>query len=95
MYNNCSTIIINSGTFKIDKCITYNNICFAPIFFFFFGNVILNIFAGEKKPVQPRPTGGERNVKFPAESREERNNRRNREEGDTRPPRDNRRGPPG
>ncbi|XP_043279764.1 plasminogen activator inhibitor 1 RNA-binding protein-like isoform X2 [Venturia canescens] len=54
---------------------------------------------GEKKPVQQRTsTGGDRNVKFSGESREERNNRRNREDGD-RPPRNQggelRRGPPG
>lgn len=55
-----------------------------------------NLFTAEKKPSQPR-TGGERNLKFSGESREERNNRRNREDGE-RPPRnqmDNRRGPPG
>ncbi|KAG7207102.1 hypothetical protein KM043_000979 [Ampulex compressa] len=36
----------------------------------------------EKKPTQPRPSGGDRNVKFSNESREERNNRRNREDGE-------------
>ncbi|XP_029167558.1 plasminogen activator inhibitor 1 RNA-binding protein-like [Nylanderia fulva] len=36
----------------------------------------------EKKATQPRTTGGDRNVKFSSESREERNNRRNREEGE-------------
>nr|XP_034181489.1 plasminogen activator inhibitor 1 RNA-binding protein-like [Osmia lignaria] len=52
---------------------------------------------GEKKPPQARTGGGDRNVKFSAESREERNNRRNREEGE-RTPRGQgelRRGPPG
>ncbi|XP_015113543.1 plasminogen activator inhibitor 1 RNA-binding protein isoform X2 [Diachasma alloeum] len=51
----------------------------------------------EKKPSQPRSSGNDRNVKFSGESREEYNNRRNREDGD-RPPRghggDMRRGPP-
>ncbi|XP_011256182.2 plasminogen activator inhibitor 1 RNA-binding protein [Camponotus floridanus] len=49
----------------------------------------------EKKSVQPRTSGGDRNVKFSNESREERNNRRNREEGEK--PRGQgefRRGPP-
>ena len=50
----------------------------------------------DKKPA-PQKFGGERNVKFNTESREEHNNRRNREDGE-RPPRiqnDFRRGPPG
>ncbi|XP_044590464.1 plasminogen activator inhibitor 1 RNA-binding protein-like isoform X2 [Cotesia glomerata] len=50
----------------------------------------------EKKPAQPR-SGGDRNVKFSGESREDHNNRRNREDGD-RPPRaqgEYRRGPSG
>ncbi|XP_028045004.1 plasminogen activator inhibitor 1 RNA-binding protein isoform X2 [Monomorium pharaonis] len=34
------------------------------------------------KKAQPRATGGDRNVKFSGESREERNNRRNREDGE-------------
>ncbi|XP_050458159.1 plasminogen activator inhibitor 1 RNA-binding protein-like isoform X2 [Cataglyphis hispanica] len=49
----------------------------------------------EKKAAQPRTSGGDRNVKFSNESREERNNRRNREEGEK--PRGQgefRRGPP-
>ncbi|KMQ86965.1 plasminogen activator inhibitor 1 rna-binding protein [Lasius niger] len=49
----------------------------------------------EKKSAQPRTSGGDRNVKFSSESREERNNRRNREEGEK--PRGQgefRRGPP-
>lgn len=52
---------------------------------------------GEKKSSQPRITGGERNVKFSGESREERNNRRNREDGERTPRNqgDLRRGPPG
>ncbi|KAL2751494.1 plasminogen activator inhibitor 1 RNA-binding protein [Vespula maculifrons] len=37
---------------------------------------------GEKKLSQPRITGGDRSVKFSGESREERNNRRNREDGE-------------
>lgn len=51
----------------------------------------------EKKPAQQRSGGGDRNVKFSGESREDHNNRRNREDGD-RPPRNQgeyRRGPPG
>ncbi|XP_057319855.1 plasminogen activator inhibitor 1 RNA-binding protein-like isoform X2 [Microplitis mediator] len=51
----------------------------------------------EKKPAQQRSGGGDRNVKFSGESREDHNNRRNREDGD-RPPRSQgeyRRGPPG
>ncbi|XP_011339650.1 plasminogen activator inhibitor 1 RNA-binding protein isoform X2 [Ooceraea biroi] len=36
----------------------------------------------DKKPAQPRASGGDRNVKFSGESREERNNRRNREDGE-------------
>ncbi|XP_012278169.1 plasminogen activator inhibitor 1 RNA-binding protein isoform X2 [Orussus abietinus] len=52
----------------------------------------------EKKPSTPRAAGGERNVKFSGESREEHNNRRNREDGE-RPPRGQggelRRGPSG
>lgn len=53
--------------------------------------------AGDKKPGQQR-FGGERNVKFSTESREEHNNRRNREDGEQRPARfqnDYKRGPPG
>lgn len=53
------------------------------------------IFSVEKKAAQPRTSGGDRNVKFSNESREERNNRRNREEGEK--PRGQgefRRGPP-
>lgn len=53
------------------------------------------IFSVEKKSAQPRTSGGDRNVKFSSESREERNNRRNREEGEK--PRGQgefRRGPP-
>ncbi|KAI4499038.1 hypothetical protein M0802_005904 [Mischocyttarus mexicanus] len=38
--------------------------------------------SGEKKVTQPRVTGGDRSVKFSGESREEHNNRRNREDGD-------------
>lgn len=38
--------------------------------------------SGDKKPSQPRTSGGDRNVKFSGESREERNNRRNREDGE-------------
>lgn len=51
----------------------------------------------EKKPAQPRVSGGERNVKFSGESREERNNRRNREDGERtlRGQGEFRRGPPG
>lgn len=51
----------------------------------------------DKKPVPPRASGGDRNVKFSGESREERNNRRNREEGDRtlRGQGEFRRGPPG
>lgn len=54
-------------------------------------------FSVDKKPVQPRASGGDRNVKFSGESREERNNRRNREEGDRtlRNQGEFRRGPPG
>lgn len=37
---------------------------------------------GEKKTTQPRITGGDRSVKFSGESREEHNNRRNREDGE-------------
>ncbi|XP_076172236.1 uncharacterized protein LOC143149068 isoform X1 [Ptiloglossa arizonensis] len=51
----------------------------------------------DKKPPQQRTGGGDRNVKFSGESREERNNRRNREDGE-RTPRGQgelRRGPPG
>ncbi|XP_034935884.1 plasminogen activator inhibitor 1 RNA-binding protein-like isoform X1 [Chelonus insularis] len=52
----------------------------------------------EKKSTQPRSGGGDRNVKFSGESREDHNNRRNREDGE-RPPRNQggevRRGPPG
>ncbi|KZC13362.1 PREDICTED: plasminogen activator inhibitor 1 RNA-binding protein-like isoform X2 [Dufourea novaeangliae] len=52
---------------------------------------------GEKKPPQSRTSGGDRNVKFSGDNREERNNRRNREDGE-RTPRGQgelRRGPPG
>lgn len=53
--------------------------------------------APDKKPPQPRTGGGDRNVKFSGESREERNNRRNREDGEKTPrgPGEVRRGPPG
>lgn len=58
------------------------------------------VFLAEKKPArggEPRTSGGDRIVKFSGESREERNNRRNREEGE-RPVRGGqgefRRGPP-
>ncbi|OAD58968.1 Plasminogen activator inhibitor 1 RNA-binding protein [Eufriesea mexicana] len=52
---------------------------------------------GEKKPPQSRTGGGDRNVKFSGESREERNNRRNREDGERMPRGQGelRRGPPG
>jgi len=40
------------------------------------------MFSVDKKPAQPRASGGDRNVKFSGESREERNNRRNREDGE-------------
>ncbi|XP_076230913.1 uncharacterized protein LOC143177043 [Calliopsis andreniformis] len=52
---------------------------------------------GDKKPPQSRTGGGDHKVKFGGESREERNNRRNREDGE-RTPRGQgeiRRGPPG
>ncbi|XP_032679183.1 plasminogen activator inhibitor 1 RNA-binding protein-like isoform X4 [Odontomachus brunneus] len=51
----------------------------------------------DKKPSQPRVSGGDRNVKFSGESREERNNRRNREDGERtlRGQGEFRRGPPG
>ncbi|XP_076294641.1 uncharacterized protein LOC143215917 isoform X1 [Lasioglossum baleicum] len=51
----------------------------------------------EKKPPQVRPSGGDRNVKFSGDNREERYNRRNREEGERtpRPQGELRRGPPG
>ncbi|XP_071573633.1 uncharacterized protein [Temnothorax nylanderi] len=51
----------------------------------------------DKKPAQPRASGGDRNVKFSGESREERNNRRNREDGERtlRGQGEFRRGPPG
>ncbi|CAK9800600.1 Plasminogen activator inhibitor 1 RNA-binding protein [Anthophora quadrimaculata] len=52
---------------------------------------------GEKKPPQSRTGGGDRNVKFSGENREERNNRRNREDGEKTPRGQGefRRGPPG
>ncbi|XP_014213295.1 plasminogen activator inhibitor 1 RNA-binding protein isoform X2 [Copidosoma floridanum] len=52
---------------------------------------------GDKKPGQQKFGGGERNVKFASENREDHTNRRNREDGE-RPPRaqnDFKRGPPG
>lgn len=55
------------------------------------------MFSADKKPAQPRTSGGDRNVKFSGESREERNNRRNREDGERtlRGQGEFRRGPPG
>lgn len=44
--------------------------------------VLCLLCIGEKKLSQPRITGGDRSVKFSGESREERNNRRNREDGE-------------
>lgn len=41
--------------------------------------------APDKKAPQSRTSGGDRNVKFSGETREERNNRRNREDGERTP----------
>lgn len=52
---------------------------------------------GDKKPAQQK-SGGDRNVKFATENSEEHNNRRNRENGEQKPPRiqnEFKRGPPG